>query len=95
MLSPCLFKQSEEDIDVGALSKRQPENISNPMYESTTSVAPEPAYDPFVVSKHFSFLWDGITWGAERGWSTVCPPQKPFLAGVSDTKSKEKASFAN
>ncbi|XP_040843938.1 stabilin-2 [Ochotona curzoniae] len=42
--------KSEEDIDVGALSKRQPENISNPMYESTTSVAPEPAYDPFVDS---------------------------------------------
>ncbi|XP_059742124.1 stabilin-2 isoform X1 [Bos taurus] len=40
--------ESEEDIDVAALGKQQPENISNPMYESTTSATPEPSYDPFT-----------------------------------------------
>ncbi|KAG8514099.1 Stabilin-2, partial [Galemys pyrenaicus] len=39
--------ESEEDIDVAALGKQQPENISNPMYESTASSPPEPSYDPF------------------------------------------------
>nr|XP_051701791.1 stabilin-2 isoform X2 [Oryctolagus cuniculus] len=42
--------ESEVDIGVGALGKQQPENISNPMYENTASVPPEPAYDPFVDS---------------------------------------------
>nr|KAF6497981.1 stabilin 2 [Rousettus aegyptiacus] len=42
--------ESEEDIDVTALGKRQPENISNPMYESATSAPPEPSYDPFTLS---------------------------------------------
>uniref|UniRef100_A0A8C5XB62 Stabilin-2 n=1 Tax=Microcebus murinus TaxID=30608 RepID=A0A8C5XB62_MICMU len=40
--------ESEEDIDVATLGKQQPENISNPMYESTTSAPSEPAYDPFA-----------------------------------------------
>ncbi|EAW97712.1 stabilin 2, isoform CRA_b, partial [Homo sapiens] len=40
---------SEEDINVAALGKQQPENISNPLYESTTSAPPEPSYDPFTV----------------------------------------------
>ncbi|XP_045021332.1 stabilin-2 isoform X2 [Bubalus bubalis] len=40
--------ESEEDIDVAALGKQQPENISNPMYESATSATPEPSYDPFT-----------------------------------------------
>ncbi|XP_023383218.1 LOW QUALITY PROTEIN: stabilin-2 [Pteropus vampyrus] len=43
--------ESEEDIDVTALGKRQPENVSNPMYESATSAPPEPSYDPFTVSE--------------------------------------------
>lgn len=55
----CLsFEQSEEDIDVTALGKRQPENISNPMYESATSAPPEPSYDPFTVSV-LSYLGTG------------------------------------
>ncbi|KAM5173513.1 stabilin-2 [Callospermophilus lateralis] len=40
--------ESEEDIDVAAFGK--PENVSNPMYESATSVPPEPSYDPFADS---------------------------------------------
>ncbi|XP_048212984.1 stabilin-2 isoform X1 [Perognathus longimembris pacificus] len=40
--------ESEEDINVAALGKQQPENISNPMYESVTSEPPEPSYDPFM-----------------------------------------------
>uniref|UniRef100_A0A8D1ENR5 Stabilin-2 n=1 Tax=Sus scrofa TaxID=9823 RepID=A0A8D1ENR5_PIG len=47
------FEQSEEDIDVAALGKQQPDNISNPMYESTTAAALGPSHDPFVVSLHF------------------------------------------
>ncbi|XP_012590675.1 PREDICTED: stabilin-2 [Condylura cristata] len=39
--------ESEEDIDVADLGKPQPESISNPMYESTTSTPPEPSCDPF------------------------------------------------
>ncbi|XP_058164624.1 stabilin-2 isoform X2 [Dasypus novemcinctus] len=42
--------ESEEDINVEALGKQQPENLSNPMYESTTSTPPEPSYDPFMDS---------------------------------------------
>ncbi|XP_045682562.1 stabilin-2 [Phyllostomus hastatus] len=42
--------ESEEDIDVTALGKQPPENISNPLYESTTSAPPEPSYDPFLDS---------------------------------------------
>ncbi|XP_064235981.1 stabilin-2 isoform X2 [Aotus nancymaae] len=42
--------ESEEDINVAALGKQQPESISNPMYESTTSAPPEPSYDPFTDS---------------------------------------------
>lgn len=49
----CLSEQSEEDIDVAALGKQQPENISNPMYENTASATPEPSYDPFMVSVCF------------------------------------------
>lgn len=52
-LGACLSVQSEEDIDVSALGKQQPENISNPMYESANSAPPEPSYDPFTVSLHF------------------------------------------
>lgn len=52
-LGACLSEQSEEDIDVTALGKRQPENVSNPMYESATSAPPEPSYDPFTVSLPF------------------------------------------
>ncbi|EPY74062.1 hyaluronan receptor for endocytosis-like protein [Camelus ferus] len=44
----CLSEQSDEDIDVAALGKQQPEDISNPMYESTTSATPEPSYNPFT-----------------------------------------------
>uniref|UniRef100_A0A8D0NK63 Stabilin 2 n=1 Tax=Sus scrofa TaxID=9823 RepID=A0A8D0NK63_PIG len=40
--------ESEEDIDVAALGKQQPDNISNPMYESTTAAALGPSHDPFV-----------------------------------------------
>nr|AAF82398.1 CD44-like precursor FELL [Homo sapiens] len=43
--------ESEEDINVAALGKQQPENISNPLYESTTSAPPEPSYDPFTDSE--------------------------------------------
>ncbi|XP_036616197.1 stabilin-2 isoform X1 [Trichosurus vulpecula] len=39
--------EPEEDIDVTALGKQPSSNISNPMYESTTTQPPEPAYDPF------------------------------------------------
>uniref|UniRef100_A0A2K5ZG23 Stabilin-2 n=2 Tax=Mandrillus leucophaeus TaxID=9568 RepID=A0A2K5ZG23_MANLE len=42
--------ESEEDINVAAVGKQQPENISNPLYESTTSAPPEPSYDPFTDS---------------------------------------------
>lgn len=42
--------ESEDDIDVTALGKQPPENIANPLYESTTSAPPEPSYDPFVDS---------------------------------------------
>ncbi|OBS70293.1 hypothetical protein A6R68_01160, partial [Neotoma lepida] len=38
--------ESEEDIDVSAFSKQQPENISNPVYESSTSAPPESSCDP-------------------------------------------------
>ncbi|XP_072829208.1 stabilin-2 isoform X2 [Vicugna pacos] len=40
--------ESDEDIDVAALGKQQPEDISNPVYESTTSATPEPSYNPFT-----------------------------------------------
>ncbi|XP_038612836.1 stabilin-2 [Tachyglossus aculeatus] len=40
--------ESEEDINVSALDK--PSNISNPMYESSTSSPPEPTEDPFCES---------------------------------------------
>ncbi|XP_055972331.1 stabilin-2 isoform X2 [Sorex fumeus] len=41
--------ESEEDIDVSALGKKQEsENIVNPTYENTTSARPEPCYDPFM-----------------------------------------------
>ncbi|ELW71592.1 Stabilin-2 [Tupaia chinensis] len=43
--------ESEEDIDVTALGKQKPDNISNPIYESTTSAPPEPSYDPFTDSE--------------------------------------------
>lgn len=49
----CPSPQSEEDISVTALGKQQPENISNPLYDSMTSAPPEPSYDPFSVSVHF------------------------------------------
>ncbi|XP_035113318.3 stabilin-2 [Callithrix jacchus] len=45
--------ESEEDINVAALGKQQPESISNPMYESTTSAPPEPSYDPFTDSNEW------------------------------------------
>lgn len=45
-----LSEQCEEDFDVTALGKQQPENISNPMYDNATSAPPEPSYDPFLVS---------------------------------------------
>uniref|UniRef100_A0A8C6W213 Stabilin-2 n=1 Tax=Nannospalax galili TaxID=1026970 RepID=A0A8C6W213_NANGA len=44
--------RSDEDINVEAFSKQQPENISNPMYESSTSAPPEPSWDPFKVRRH-------------------------------------------
>nr|XP_036862070.1 stabilin-2 [Manis javanica] len=37
--------ESEEDIHVAALGKPQPENISNPMYESATSAPSDPSYN--------------------------------------------------
>uniref|UniRef100_G1LIS4 Stabilin-2 n=1 Tax=Ailuropoda melanoleuca TaxID=9646 RepID=G1LIS4_AILME len=40
--------ESEEDIDVAALGKQQPENIPNPLYESTPSAPPEPSCDHFM-----------------------------------------------
>ncbi|KAM5287908.1 stabilin-2 [Ctenodactylus gundi] len=40
--------ESDEDINVAAFGKQQPENISNPMYESTTSAPPQPSRDPFL-----------------------------------------------
>ncbi|XP_058597564.1 stabilin-2 isoform X1 [Neofelis nebulosa] len=40
--------ESEEDINVAALGKQQPENIPNPLYESTPSAPPEPSCDPFM-----------------------------------------------
>ncbi|XP_032705929.1 stabilin-2-like, partial [Lontra canadensis] len=43
--------ESEEDIDVAALGKQQPENIPNPLYESTPSAPPEPSYDYFMDSE--------------------------------------------
>uniref|UniRef100_A0A8C4MRF4 Stabilin-2 n=1 Tax=Equus asinus TaxID=9793 RepID=A0A8C4MRF4_EQUAS len=43
--------ESEEDISVTALGKQQPENISNPLYDSMTSAPPEPSYDPFSDSE--------------------------------------------
>ncbi|XP_073940360.1 stabilin-2 [Castor canadensis] len=43
--------ESEEDIDVAALSKQPPENISNPLYESATSGPPGPSYDSFMDSE--------------------------------------------
>lgn len=46
----CLLEQSEEDIDVAALGKQQPENIPNPLYESTPSAPQEPSCDYFMVS---------------------------------------------
>lgn len=50
LASACLSEQSEEDINVAALGKQQPENIPNPLYESTPSAPPEPSCDPFMVS---------------------------------------------
>ncbi|XP_045147126.1 stabilin-2 [Echinops telfairi] len=47
--------ESEEDINVEAFGKEQPENISNPMYENTTSAPPEPSYDPFEDSDEQQF----------------------------------------
>uniref|UniRef100_A0A673TU02 Stabilin-2 n=1 Tax=Suricata suricatta TaxID=37032 RepID=A0A673TU02_SURSU len=43
--------ESEEDINVAALGKQQPENIPNPLYESTPSAPPEPSYDGFLDSE--------------------------------------------
>ncbi|XP_007950593.1 stabilin-2 [Orycteropus afer afer] len=40
--------ESEEDLDVVAFGKEQPENISNPTYESTTSAPPDLSSDPFT-----------------------------------------------
>ncbi|XP_038544387.1 stabilin-2 isoform X2 [Canis lupus familiaris] len=37
--------ESEEDIDVSALGSQRPENIPNPLYESTAPTAPEPSCD--------------------------------------------------
>ncbi|XP_006888640.1 PREDICTED: stabilin-2 [Elephantulus edwardii] len=42
--------ESEEDISVEAFGKEQPENISNPTYESTTPAPPAASYDPFMDS---------------------------------------------
>lgn len=43
--------ESEEDIDVTALDKQPPENISNPLYERATPAPPEPSYDLFTDSE--------------------------------------------
>ncbi|XP_028736155.1 stabilin-2 isoform X1 [Peromyscus leucopus] len=43
--------ESEEDIDVSAFGKQQPENISNPVYETSTSAPPESSCDPFTDSE--------------------------------------------
>uniref|UniRef100_A0A8C5P065 Stabilin 2 n=1 Tax=Jaculus jaculus TaxID=51337 RepID=A0A8C5P065_JACJA len=43
--------KSEEDIDVANFGKQQSENISNPMYESSTPAPPETACDSFVDSE--------------------------------------------
>ncbi|XP_076967946.1 stabilin-2 isoform X2 [Tamandua tetradactyla] len=40
--------ESEEDVSVEAFGKQRAENISNPMYESTTPATPGPSCDPFV-----------------------------------------------
>ncbi|XP_038170878.1 stabilin-2 isoform X2 [Arvicola amphibius] len=39
--------ESEEDIDVLAFGKQHPENVANPVYESSSSAAPESSCDPF------------------------------------------------
>ncbi|KAI2567636.1 stabilin 2, partial [Homo sapiens] len=53
-----------EDINVAALGKQQPENISNPLYESTTSAPPEPSYDPFTMKK-LQPSWDDLSWATQ------------------------------
>ncbi|KAH0516419.1 Stabilin-2 [Microtus ochrogaster] len=39
--------ESEEDIDVLAFGKQQPENVTNPVYESSSAAPPESSCDPF------------------------------------------------
>lgn len=55
-LNPChsLSEQSEDDIDVLAFGKQQPESIANPLYETSTPASPESSCDPFPVSLHFT-----------------------------------------
>ncbi|XP_060233840.1 stabilin-2 isoform X2 [Meriones unguiculatus] len=43
--------ESEEDIDVLAFAKQQPENIENPLYASSTPALPESSSDPFTDSE--------------------------------------------
>ncbi|KAL1774739.1 stabilin-2 [Sigmodon hispidus] len=43
--------ESEEDINVSGFGKEQPENITNPVYESSTSAPLESSRDPFTDSE--------------------------------------------
>ncbi|XP_028633881.1 stabilin-2 [Grammomys surdaster] len=42
--------ESEDDIDVLAFGKQQPESIANPLYETSTPAPPEPSCYPFTDS---------------------------------------------
>ncbi|GAB1295460.1 Stabilin-2 [Apodemus speciosus] len=42
--------ESEDDIDVLAFGKQQPESIANPLYETSTPAPPEASRDPFTDS---------------------------------------------
>uniref|UniRef100_A0A8C3TSH7 Stabilin 2 n=1 Tax=Catharus ustulatus TaxID=91951 RepID=A0A8C3TSH7_CATUS len=47
--------KSKDDTDTTSLDKSQPSNITNPSYESSSTLtSPEPTYDLFSVSVHFN-----------------------------------------
>ncbi|KAM6216453.1 stabilin-2 [Rhynchocyon petersi] len=74
--------ESEEDITVEAFGKEQPENISNPMYESTAVAPPETTYDPFTQMAVESF-WTkkDLLWNGSQG--SQCKSQWPELTEAS------------
>lgn len=79
-LNPChpLSEQSEDDIDVLAFGKQQPESIANPLYETSTPAPPESSCDPFTVSLPFT-LGQGLSGIQNAAFQLSCTPGRaPF-----------------